>query len=201
VRIPILVVGLALVCAGPVAAQGVSVGVRGGLNLADVSFDGDDPSPSLGSRTGLVAGAFVTVPLFRGFALQPEVLYSSKGAKLDDEGIQSTLMLDYVEVPVLGRMSGNAFRGGRFYVVAGPSVGVRVRAKSKTVFSGSTEEFDISGEIERLDIGVTAGAGLQFGALVIDGRFTYGLSDIDSDKTDAVEVTNRVLSLSAGLRF
>lgn len=148
-----------------------------------------------------MAGAFVTVPLFRGFELQPEVLYSSKGAKLDDEGIQSTLILDYVEVPVLGRMSGNAFRGGRFYVVAGPSFGVRVRAKSKTVFSGSTEEFDISGEIERLDVGVTAGAGLQFGALVIDGRFTYGLSDIDSDKTDAVKVTNRVFSLSAGLRF
>ncbi len=200
-RVHVLVLGVLLVCGGSTAAQGLAVGLRGGVNFANVSFDGDDAGPSLDRRMGVVAGGFVTLPLISWLDVQPELLYSSKGAQLDEEGIQSKLVLDYLELPVLGRVSGAAPGGTRFYVVAGPTVSFRLRAKTRTEFGNATEERDISDEVERLDIGLAAGAGLEFRRFVIDGRYTHGLSDIDSDTTDAVKISTRVFSLTAGIRF
>jgi hypothetical protein len=199
--VTVIACALALACAGSAAAQGMTPGVRGGINLANLNFDVEGEEPSLDQRFGAVAGVFFTLPLISRIELQPEVLYSSKGARLDDDGIQSTLVLDYLEVPVLARLSGTAFGTRRFYVIAGPTVGVRLRAKSRTEFSGSTEEIEFAEEVERLDFGVAAGGGLEFGALLFDARYTIGLRDIDRDRTDQVKISNRVFSLTAGWRF
>ncbi len=200
-RIPVIISVLVLVCSGPAGAQGLAIGVRGGVNLADVALDADGAAPSFDSRIGLVAGAFVTLPITSWIELQPEVLYSGKGARLEQEGIESKLVLDYLEVPVLARVSGNAFGTTRYYVVAGPTAGFRMRAKTRTEFSGATEELDISEDVERFDFGIAAGGGLQFGSLLVDARYTFGLTDIDKDTTDSVTIKNRVLSLTAGIRF
>lgn len=199
-RIPMMF-ALVVLCSGPAAAQGIGAGVRGGVNLANVTFDSEDGAPSFDPRTGIVAGGFVILPVFSWLEVQPEVLYTSKGAKLDDEGVKASLVLDYVEVPILARASRALSGRSRLYAVAGPTVGFNVRARSRTEFSGSTEEMDISSDVERLDIGVAAGAGLEFGALTLDGRYTFGLSDIDKDTTDAVTIKNRAFSITVGFRF
>ena len=48
---------------------------------------------------------------------------------------------------------------------------------------------------------MVAGGGIEVGAVVIDGRYTHGLRDIDKDKSYTVKVTNRTWSLTAGFRF
>jgi hypothetical protein len=144
---------------------------------------------------------FATLRLLSWLDLQSEGLYSMKGARLDLEGVQSSAWLDYLEVPILARVSRRGGGARRYFVAAGPSVGVRLRARSRTKFANSTEYVDIGDELERLDFGVAAGGGVELGSIVLDGRYTLGLTDIDKDKTDTVTVTNRTISFTAGFKF
>jgi hypothetical protein len=56
-------------------------------------------------------------------------------------------------------------------------------------------------EIETVDLGVAVGAGVAFGRLTIDGRYTIGLDNISTDKSDSTKVRNRCLAVLAGFRF
>ncbi|HVH54780.1 MAG TPA: porin family protein [Vicinamibacterales bacterium] len=185
---------LTLACASPAAAQ-ITYGVKAGVNFANVSFDGDDVPSS--SRVGVLAGAFATVPLTGWLSVQPEAIYTVKGASIDIFDIESDYIVDYVEVPVLARVPVRS----NVYVAAGPSIAFRIRARSRTSFDGSTEEVDIADDVESLDVGIVGAAGFQMGRWAFDGRYTHGLSDTDADTSDNVKIRNRVFSVSAGFRF
>jgi hypothetical protein len=199
-RICSFALGFAGLFSVPALAQGLELGVKAGVNIATERFQGDEGSPSVDPRIGAVAGVFATLHLLSWLDLQSEGLYAMKGTRLDLEGVQSSVWLDYLEVPILARVS----RGGgarRYFVAAGPSVGVRLRARARTKFGDSTEEIDIGDELERLDFGVAAGGGVELGSFMLDGRYTLGLTDIDKDKTDTVTVTNRTISFTVGFKF
>jgi hypothetical protein len=196
----VVLASVLLIPGATAAAQSPQMGVKGGINLADVKVEADHGGATFDFRMGLVAGGFVTWGLASWLEVQPEVLYSSKGAKHKEEGIDSRLVLDYVEVPVLGRFS-QALSGMRIYLGAGPTFAVRVRAKERIKFSGSTEERDISDDVERFDIGAAVGGGLEIGSFVFDGRYTFGLTDIDVDTSDKVKITNRVITFTVGINF
>ena len=195
---------LVLAHAAAASAQGrpAAVGVKAGVNLADLNFEAEDISLSFDSRTGFVGGLFVVWPADSRVALQAEGLFSQKGAKVSEEGASGKVKLDYFDVPVLARFSSPVSGGTSFNVFAGPSFGFKLSAKTKGGFDGEEEEsMDIDDEIEGFDIGFVAGAGLEFGRFVLDGRYTWGLTDIDKDKTDEVKIKNRVFSIMAGIRF
>jgi hypothetical protein len=191
---------LLLVSAGSAQAQNLRFGARAGVNVATITVDPDDGGVAFDARTGLVAGVFATWRALSWLEVQPEVLYASKGAALEQEGIDVQLVLDYVEVPLLARISKRMPRV-TVYAAAGPALAWRVAAKSRTVFSGATEEIDLADDVEPFDLGIAAGGGVEAGMFVIDVRYTFGLRDIDADKSDAVTIKTRVLSLSAGIRF
>jgi hypothetical protein len=197
-RIPAAILTLALLSGTPVLAQGISFGAKGGANFAAVSFD-NAPDATAG-RWSVAAGAFAILPLRWHVSFQPEVLYTRKGAQLRGAGVRSSLLLDYVEVPALARFGVHAF-GTRLFVVGGPAAGFRVRARTRTEFSAATEEIDVSDGVERFDLGVAGGAGVELGALLLEGRYTFGLTDIDTDREDDARARNRVWSILAGWRF
>lgn len=200
-RLVVMTCSLGLLSSVPLIAGDLAVGVKGGVNLATLQNHGDGAEPDVKSRVGLVAGMFVTLPLTSWLELQPEALYAAKGAKLDATGVKIQAVLDYLEVPVLARLSRRAGGTWRYYAAAGPSLALRLRAKSRTDFGTSIEEIDIGNQVERLDLGVAAGGGVEFGSLVIDARYNRGFRDIDRDKTDSVRTTTRAISLTVGFRF
>lgn len=182
-------------CSGPAFSEGLSLGVKGGVNFANVTFEKTDAAKA---KWLPVAGVFVTLPPTLGISLQPEVLYSQKGASLGAG--QASVILDYLEVPVLARRSMTVF-GHRLYFAGGPSIALRLRARTRVVFDDVTEEIDTSDDVSRFDVGVAAGGGVEFGSLVFDARYTFGLTDIDKDKAADAKSRNRVLSLTGGWRF
>ena len=191
----VLALILSLACAAPAAAQ-ISYGVKGGVNFANVAIDpGGGASPS--GRVGALAGLFATMPMPWGLTLQPEAIYTVKGARFEFDGFESNYIVDYIEVPVLARFG--VLRNG--YVIAGPSMAFRLRARSRIPFESSTEELDLDEEVESFDLGIVGGVGIEFGRWHVDGRYTHGLSDTDKDTSDDVKMRNRVFSLSAGFRF
>jgi outer membrane protein with beta-barrel domain len=197
-RIPAIAFGLLLLCGAPASGQGFTVGVKGGVNFSKVTFDGEDGSTSLDTRISGVIGGFVRFPLLSWLELQPEGLYSMKGGKQEEFGITSVVKLDYLEVPVLARIP---LGGARYFAIAGPYFGVRLRAKASTEFSGGTEEMDIADQVERLDFGAVVGGGVELGSLVFDGRYSFGFKDVDADTSDSVKAKNRVISATVGFRF
>ena len=51
-----------------------------------------------------------------------------------------------------------------------------------------------------MDVGLVAGVTADVGRLVLDGRYTWGLTNIEKEAT-AEKTRNRVISLTLGLRF
>jgi hypothetical protein len=123
-----------------------------------------------------------------------------KGATLDVLGIGSTVKIDYLEVPILARVRLGSGRR-HYHVDGGVAPAVRLRARAATAFSGATEELDIADTVERVDLGVAGGGGVVVGAFSIDGRYTFGVRDIDADKSDSSRTKNRALAVTAGYRF
>ena len=186
---------LTLSYAAPAEAQ-ISYGVKAGVNFANVAIAPDEGS-SPSRRVGALAGVFATVPVAWGLTLQPEAIYTAKGASIEFEGFETNYIVDYIEVPVLARF--RVLRSA--YVLAGPSMAFRLRARNRVPFGGSVEEVDLDGEVETFDLGIVGAIGVDIGRWLVDARYTHGVSDTDRDTSDDVTIRNRVFSLSAGFRF
>ena len=202
-RVCAIVMGLLVGSASAAAAQepAAAIGVKGGVNFANLQFEGEGVDVSFDRRTGFVGGLFVIWPANSRVALQTEALYSQQGAEIEEQGASGSIELDYVTVPVLLRVSSAPSGQASFHVFGGPSLGFRVRARSSGSFEGETSSEDISDDVERFDLGVTTGAGVEIGRLTIDGRYTWGLSNLNKDESDELEIKNRVFSVMVGVRF
>lgn len=197
-----LFLGAVSIAPAGLAAQDVMLGVKGGINIADVDVEDDEAFES-DTRTGLVGGLFAQLGLGDMFAIRPEGLYSQKGFSQEEAGQELTLKADYIEVPVLfaARFSQGSVRPVLF---AGPVIGFEASCK---IEDATTEESidceDAEVETESTDFGATFGAGVELDAggfvVLFDGRYTLGLSDIDA--MDASEAKNRVWSFMAGIGF
>src|SRR5438874_1100662 len=105
-----------LFLAGALFAQNANIGLKGGLNVATIKVNG---SNEWGSKLGFNGGLLAHVHLSPQLALQPEVVYSSQGAKYTITDGEHTLSLNYINIPLqLQYMFGNGFR-----LQTGPQVG------------------------------------------------------------------------------
>ena len=78
-------------------AQDHPIGIKLGGNIATIAGDGtNDVSSSLNFQAGL----FTEITLSEEIKVQPELLFSVYGFKLDFEGT-STIRLNYVALPVI----------------------------------------------------------------------------------------------------
>lgn len=215
-----LTVVLGLFVATNVLAQGTMIGGKAGFNVADLSVDDDE---GLDTRTGFVGGGFISFPIGDFFAIQPEVLYSAKGATLDfvedGEQIDADIKIDYLEIPVLlvARLT-DQNSAVRPIVYAGPAVSFEIKCKLEgTATEGSVSasvSFDCDDplafdgdpiETKGTDFGIVFGGGLEFNAgsavIIVEGRYNAGLVDINDTSGDEDEVKNRAFSFMAGVGF
>lgn len=181
---------VATMIAGTANAQKVNLGIKGGLNVYNVNNDND---VKYDSKTGFHAGLIGHIHLAPQFALQPEVVYSSQGAKFTTSNTESKLKLGYINVPVMFQyMFDNGFR-----LQAGPQVGFLINAETET--NGAST--DIKNNLKTVDFGLGAGVGYihtpsGFG---VDARYNLGLSNINEN--DAVKSTNRGLQVGVFYLF
>ncbi len=193
----VLVVALVLSSAPAAMAQNQGSGIKGGVNFAELDIDPGD-FDFFERRTGLVAGAFFVLPVAPHFSIQPEALYSQKGAKVEEADGGGTLKLDYFDIPILARWDSSNSGEARFNVFAGPSFNFRIRARQDI----DGENNDISADIERFDLGIVFGAGVEFGKFLIDGRSQLGLRPVNKFRDEeGFEAKNRSFSLMGGFRF
>jgi hypothetical protein len=173
----------------------ISVGAKGGLNVSNLSGINDIEGFKSKALVGFHLGGFATFNLGRNFAIQPELLYSSQGAKVEVAGDEENLKLNYINIPVMIKFLTNS----GFYVEAGPQIGFKA---GDVTFDGD----DISDEFENSDFSAGFGLGFQptkspFG---VGARYNVGLgkvSDLEDFDDNNVDVKNGVFQLSLYWRF
>ena len=198
-----------LILVTPVAAE-TRIGVLGGINLATLH---ETPAEEglFSNRTLFEAGAVADVGLGGSFSLRFEPAYLVKGSDVtfalfgpQPSAPNGGLRLSYVELPVLLRLSLGA-GSVRPYLLAGPTVGYLVSAKSQDFSTG--EEMDVLETFNRIDAGVSFGGGFSVPAgrtlVFFEGRYSLGLKNIlkDSEDTAGGTLKSRGVQIAAGVTF
>lgn len=123
---------------------------------------------------GFHAGFVANIDLTERFSIQPELLYSTKGAKATVGTITSTESLHYIEMPILLKA-----KLGQFFVEAGPQLGVLARAKAKYESGSTSQDENNTSDFSTLDIGYAAGLGYQLASGPMIGvRYNGGFTDV-----------------------
>lgn len=198
--------------ATPAAAQfggDREIGFKLGLNLSTLDGEGFDDADT---RTAFTGGGFVRLGITNMLSIQPELMYSPKGAESEEDVNGSTfttaIELDYIEVPVLIRADVASGAMLAPYIYGGPAFAFE--ASCSITGEGEGVEFEADcdeGEGEGLerksfDVGAMVGGGLSFpagpGSILIEGRYNFGLINIADSDNENVDVKNRAGSVLAG---
>jgi Outer membrane protein beta-barrel domain len=179
------------------------MGVKGGMNISNVSADPQDLEDS-GSLQSYAFGAWWGIPLNRHVTIQPEAYYSVKGDAETSGGYTSSTRISYVDVPVLVKLGFLQDAPARPSLFLGPSMGVNLAAKATLEGPGTSVDVDVKDRVHPLELAFVVGGGLDFPVagrtFGVDVRYSRGLNNV----ADGVNGTgyNSVLAImgSVGLQ-
>ncbi len=195
------------------------VAIKAGVNFANMVFEDDEnviEDLTENGATGFTGGLAVILPLNDFIAIQPEFLFTQKGAErnytLFGETITEKLTYNYIDVPLMLRLSlgGTYGEGLGLYINAGVYGGYVLNGKNvSTTPLGETErdiEFGDDSNEKRADFGLTGGVGITVGDLILEVRYLHGTnnlldSDANNSNDDFDKLQHRGLALSAGWIF
>jgi hypothetical protein len=165
-------------------------GIKGGFNLTSL-YVNDVSSEHM--KAGWNAGIFAKLPVTKGFSIQPELLYSVKGAQetynniLQGSGVYR-FNLNYIELPVLAVVNLTK----NFNINAGGYAAYLVSANVKDVNNDGTIEGATNldaGNFKRWDFGLVGGLGFDVGAFTLGARYNYGLTHIGNSGSLSGDLT------------
>ncbi|MRX39348.1 outer membrane beta-barrel protein [Flavobacterium sp. LC2016-23] len=146
----------------------VSPGLRGGLNLSNLSNIDDN-----GFKSDFYVGGLVDIKFNKFFSLQPELTYSRQGSEgryfdnqNPDFGTPAKYELNYLTAGAVAKFH---FGGKGFHILAGPSADFKI-SDNFGQYGFDPIDFDFS---------VVAGLGYTLpNGLTFEARFKQGLIDI-----------------------
>ena len=151
-------------------------GVKGGVNLANLSGDVNDNK----MKIGFMVGGFANYAINDQLTVQPELMFSQAGCKFDADG-DPKLKLNYIVLPIMVKYSFGAIN-----LQAGPQLGF--------LLSAEDDGDDIKEFLKPIDLGLNIGAGYQIMEnLGVEARYNLGLSNIVDEgdgelKTNGIQV-------------
>ncbi|OIQ22375.1 porin family protein [Lacinutrix sp. MedPE-SW] len=199
-----------------VNAQEVNFGAKAGVNFATITGDDTD---GIDSKTGFHVGAVAEIMISEKFSIQPELVYSSQGAK-DSETETETFngetvffkseakrKSDYINLPIMAKF----YVADGFSLEAGPQVGFLVNSEAELEYTESyegetyseKETVDLKDFTSSIDFGVNFGLGYKLdNGLNFGARYNLGLSNInDGEGSDNFKNQNSVIQVSVGFFF
>jgi len=174
-------------------AQDVKFGAKAGLNLSNIGGDLENTS----SKVGFQVGGFAEIKVSDKFAIQPELVFSTLGAKVDEAHLgipdKYTFTSAYLNIPLLAKY----YITDEFSLEAGPQIGFLMSAKDKA--EGASD--DVKDYYESIDFGLNFGAGYDVSKNINLGvRYSLGLSNIRIVSGDYKE-NNSNIAIAVGYKF
>lgn len=156
-------------------------GIKGGLNVSSISKDGT--LSDQGSKVGFHAGLFANFPVASSFSIQPELLFTQYGDKVDSVigGTRYSWArhLNYIAVPVMFQY--NVIPN--LYLEAGPEFGFLVDSKFKMKDETNNsaifyQDLEKQYPYKKFNAGLALGAGYWFTENIgLNARYVAGLTD------------------------
>lgn len=177
------------------ASAQTAIGLKYGIQNTDL-YDYSDATSVSTSNYGLI----LNFGYSHLFSFQMEVNYSPKGSAYDFEGEETEEVYNYLEVPLLLKLSFGANKL-KYYGIAGAFAAVPLNI---TTVNGN-EEYKGGGLIgdngfHDLDLGIQVGAGLTYdlgpGRVLGEVRYSNGFEGLPDEYTDA-----KALLFSVGYIF
>lgn len=142
-------------------------------------------------KWGYAAGVYLNFPLGNVVSIEPQVLYSAVGTKVETNGNEIVdQQLNYLSVPLLIK-----FHLGEYVALGvGPQFDFTLSAKEKKMDVDNKDDF------KSTSIGATGG--IEFfprARVTLYGRYTHGLTKIEEPSTTAPFYYNQLFQ--AGLKF
>jgi opacity protein-like surface antigen len=156
-------------------------GIKGGVNVT--TMYGDEVN-NADVRAGFTGGLFLNYRFTRNWSIQPEVLFSMKGADLSQGVTGETGSADYeigyLEIPVLAKYTFSTHSMVKPYLNAGPQVGFALW--------GDSNDRDLDDDqLKDAEFAIAAGGGVDLAVasspddfiqtVGLDLRYTLGLTD------------------------
>ncbi|SDI98796.1 porin family protein [Chryseobacterium jejuense] len=206
----------------------ITFGVKGGLNLSTVSEDSnyseyhDDENKM---KAGFHAGVFVNIPVAQKFSIQPELLFSQLGAKIEERErflvgdysyrreadykanfnyLVLPVMVQYNILPQLYVEAGPEFGyllGGRFKGDDVTTIRKSVNSPTVTTRESLSEKLDTD-LYNRFQFGIGIGAGYYFTQnFGVTARFTAGITNIMDNGDSDYKIRNNALQVGVAYKF
>jgi hypothetical protein len=180
----------------------VKFGPKVGVNLSTMTMSYSGVSIDPKTLIGFHAGVISEIPIIGNLALQPGILYSVKGTKIDFLGVEGSISPGYIEIPVnvAYSLGSDAIK---FSLFAGPYVAYGINGKTK---SGGVSEDIVFGtgeddDMNPLDYGVNFGAGVNISGLFVSAQYGLGLANLSTGTTGDEEIKNTVIGISLAYLF
>lgn len=157
-------------------------GIKGGVNFSNLYTEDVEDNNVL---TGFNLGVFAKLPITKTFAIQPELLYTTKGAELEYNNAfingTSTFKLNYLEAPVLLVVNLNE----NFNIHGGPYFAYLIDGEAKNNSEGTM--FDAENTLDnddfnKFDTGVSVGIGYDTDKIGFGIRYNYGLQKVGKER-------------------
>jgi hypothetical protein len=202
---------------------GISFGLRGGVNLQNINgkdLNGNQLELSMVPRFHI--GAVVGIPVAPNFYFQPGLLFSTKGAKSENQflglDMSAEYNISYIELP-LSFLYKPKVGKGHFFLGFGPYLAYGIGGKAKSVIENvsSEENIKFTNEYESLNPydwkyfkHLDYGGNLFFGyelnsGLSLQLNTQLGLAKINADNStlpnNESEFRNTGFGLSLGYNF
>ncbi len=165
------------------ATTGASFGIKGGVNFSNLYTEDVDDNNVL---TSFNVGVFVSMPLTSFLSIQPEFLYSRKGAELvyDNAFTSGTgkFKLNYIEAPILLKVNLTE----NLNIHAGPYFAYLIDADITNESDSGDFDFEENmdnDDFNKFDYGLSAGAGFDFDSIGFGVRYNYGLSTVGKERS------------------
>jgi len=173
------------------AGEFSGIGMKLGYNSS--TFTGDDiPGKGVSSQSGLAIGGFFGYKFNQNFSLEQEILFTTKGAKINTIGdVYLSNLFFYFELPLLAKMTFRPDQMLRPFVFLGPALGINILAANDTA---------VLEDIRGIDICIILGAGIEIWRFSLDVRLIEGLLNFDQSAGD-INLKNRTISIMTSYSF
>lgn len=177
----------------------VAIGIKAGPNFATLDTE-SSATANYKNRAGFHGGAFVLVKAAK-FGIQPEVIFSQQGSKVEINSQNFESNFSYVNIPVILKL----YTVAGINIQAGPQFGFITNAETpiRDQF-GVYHVEDVKDKMKSSDFTVALGLGwdLPFG-LTVDARYNLGLSKVyDNAPSQQTEnAKNQVFQFSLGYKL
>ena len=167
----------------------ITIQPKVGLNIANVT-DADD----VDARIGLAAGAEFEYGVTDMIGVSAGLVYSMQGYKFSEGNYDTTVKLDYLNVPILA----NVYVAPGLAVKLGVQPGFKLSSKVKIEGSGTSIEGESDDDgVKGFDLAIPVGVSYQYQNIVLDARYNWGVTKVFDDG----DSKNSVFQITLGYKF